>query len=263
MLLLAVAWDDSSDISFNIFVLVRLVLVVKKATVSLALNESHSVVLTKHLTKKKKKKWVISLPLLELLLSFHSYFWYYWHQFRRWTEDFNLLKLPILQLSKTPTAVSMIAMNPWAGDGRAQRQCQKQNSGWEAWAALWKSVMSTLFSTEISWTHPSLSWSLDASIGHIIWPKDFAHQKPGSSSCWKELGASFPPLHPETKAGRVGAMFLNTTSAKQTSAFPAKRAHLEGITPLHHLQLLFLQQSHLHGNGWFPPWEINRSHSQW
>lgn len=56
MLLLAVAWDDSSDISFNIFVLVRLVLVVKKATVSLALNESHSVVLTKHLTKKKKKK---------------------------------------------------------------------------------------------------------------------------------------------------------------------------------------------------------------
>lgn len=43
MLLLAVAWNDSSNVSFNIFVLLRLVLVVKKATLSLAPNESHFV----------------------------------------------------------------------------------------------------------------------------------------------------------------------------------------------------------------------------
>lgn len=122
--------------------------------------------------------------------------------------------------------------------------------------------MSTLFSTGINWTHPSLSWSLDASTGHIIGPgtlfiRSLAHPAIGKSLEHHSLLCVLRQRQGEWE--RCFSVQLLPNFCLSCQMCPPQRNNT--LTPP--AAAVSAAECHLLGNGWFPPWKINRSHSQW
>lgn len=90
----------------------------------------------------------------------------------------------------------------------------------------------------------------------MIWPKDLLIRRLAHPAVRESLQQHITPLCAETKAGRVGATFLSVTSAKRSSAFPAKCAQLKGITLIPPVAAVSLAECHFLENGWLPQWKI-------
>lgn len=131
--------------------------------------------------------------------------------------------------------------------------------------------MCILLSPGVSWTHPSLSCSLEVSKnqknssfcstgGFRIWPKGFAKDDTGSPSCYRPLAAACSSSMC-SKAGRGKKQWFSQCNFCQMAlCLSCQHIPFKGAAPLNHLWLTSPDFCHF----WkcpFPPWK--REHFQW
>lgn len=125
--------------------------------------------------------------------------------------------------------------------------------------------MCILLSPGVSWTHPSLSCSLEVSKnqktssfcstgGFRIWPKGFAKDDTGSPSCYRPLAAACSSSMC-SKAGRGKKQWFSQCNFCQMAlCLSCQHIPFKGAAPLNHLWLTSPDFCHF----WkcpFPPWK--------